>query len=160
VDTPELVIIGLLMAVGLVGIIVPALPGLVLIWVGVLIWAVVERGTLAWTVFALATVILGVTQIVKYLLPGRRLQAAGVPVRSIIVGGVLAVIGFFVIPVIGLFIGFVVGVYLAERMRLGPRGGARESTVHALKAAGMTILIELLGGLVIIGGWLAALQAT
>ena len=159
-DTPELVIIGLLMAVGLVGIIVPALPGLVLIWVGVLIWAVVERGTLAWTVFALATVILGVTQIVKYLLPGRRLQAAGVPVRSIIVGGVLAVIGFFVIPVIGLFIGFVVGVYLAERMRLGPRGGARESTVHALKAAGMTILIELLGGLVIIGGWLAAIQAT
>jgi uncharacterized protein YqgC (DUF456 family) len=160
VDTPELVIIGLLMAVGLVGIIVPALPGLVLIWVGVLIWAVVERGTLAWTVFALATVILGVTQIVKYLLPGRRLQAAGVPVRSIIVGGVLAVIGFFVIPVVGLFIGFVVGVYLAERMRLGPRGGARESTVHALKAAGMTILIELLGGLVIIGGWLAAIQAT
>jgi uncharacterized protein len=160
VDTPELVIIGLLMAVGLVGIIVPALPGLVLIWVGVLVWAVVERGTLAWTVFALATVILGVTQIVKYLLPGRRLQAAGVPVRSIIVGGVLAVIGFFVIPVIGLFIGFVVGVYLAERMRLGPRGGARESTVHALKAAGMTILIELLGGLVIIGGWLAAIQAT
>jgi uncharacterized protein len=160
VDTPELVIIGLLMAVGLVGIIVPALPGLVLIWVGVLIWAVVERGTLAWTVFALATVILGITQIAKYLLPGRRLQAAGVPVRSIIVGGILAVIGFFVIPVIGLFIGFIVGVYLAERMRLGPRGGARESTVHALKAAGLTILIELLAGLVIIGGWLAATQAT
>jgi uncharacterized protein len=160
VDTPGLVIIGLLMAVGLAGIIVPALPGLVLVWVGVLIWALVERGMLAWTILGIATVILAVTQIVKYLLPGRRLQAAGVPLRSIIIGGILAVIGFFVIPVIGLFIGFIVGVYVAERMRLGPRGGARQSTVHALKAAGMTILIELLAGLVIIGSWLAAIQVT
>jgi uncharacterized protein len=160
VENPELVIIGLLMAVGLIGIVVPALPGLVLVWAGVLIWALIERTTLAWTVFAIATAIFGVTQVVKYLLPGRRLQAAGVPVRSMVVGGILAVIGFFVIPVIGLFIGFIVGVYLAERVRLGPRGGARQSTMHALKATGMTILIELFAGLLIAGSWLAAIVAT
>jgi uncharacterized protein len=159
VDNPLLVIIGLLMAVGLFGIIVPVLPGLLLVWAGVLIWALVERSILAWGVLTVATLILVVAQVVKYLLPGRRLQAAGVPLRSIIIGGVLGMIGFFLIPIVGVLIGFIGGIYVAERLRLGPRGRAWDSTVHALKAAGMTIVIELLAGLIIAAGWLAAVTA-
>ena len=34
-------------------------------------------------------------------------------------GGVLGVVGFFVIPVIGLPLGFVLGVYLSELSRVG-----------------------------------------
>ena len=160
VDTPLLVLIGLLMAVGLFGIIVPVLPGLLLVWAGVLLWALVERSIFGWGVLALATLILVIAQVVKYLLPGRRLQAAGVPLRSIIIGGILGIIGFFVIPIIGALIGFIAGVYMAERLRLGGQGGAWDSTVHALKAAGMTVLIELMAGLVIAAGWVAAVTAT
>ena len=55
-----------------------------------------------------------------------RMRSAGVPALSIMVGGVLGIIGFFLIPVIGLVIGFVGGVFLAELMRLAtPPGPGR-----------------------------------
>ena len=38
----------LLIVVGLVGIVVPVLPGLVLVLAGVLVWALVEGSALAW----------------------------------------------------------------------------------------------------------------
>ena len=45
----------LVVAVGLVGILVPILPGSVLVLGGILLWTVAEGGATAWTVFALAT---------------------------------------------------------------------------------------------------------
>lgn len=155
-QTGGLILVGLCIAIGLVGIVVPILPGLFLIWGSVTVWAFFERDTTAWVVLAAATVLVVVSQIVKYVLPGRRLRSAGVPMRGIVIGGVLGVIGFFVIPVVGLFLGFVAGIYLIERLRLRTHESAWRSTVHALKAVGLAILIELLTGLLIAVGWLAA----
>jgi len=160
VDSAGLVLVGLAIAIGLVGVVLPILPGLLLVWAAVLVWALVEGGALAWTVFAFATILVAASQVMKYLLPGRRLQAAGVPTRSMVVGGVLGVIGFFVVPVVGLLLGFVLGVYVAERVRLGTHGGAWGSTVHAIKAAGLSIAIELAAGLVVAASWLAAVLAS
>ena len=50
--------------------------------------------------------------VVKYAVPGRRLKAA-VPMRTLVVGGMFAVVGFFVIPVVGVLVGFPIGVYVA-----------------------------------------------
>jgi hypothetical protein len=69
------------------------------------------------------------------------------------------VVGFFVIPVIGLFIGFVLGVYLAEYRRLGATA-AWPSTTHALKAVGLSILIELAAGVVATFIWIAGVVVT
>ena len=55
----------------------------------------------------------------------------------------LAVVGFFVIPVVGFFIGFPLGVYLEERRRLGRHASAWRSTREALRAMGLSIVIEL-----------------
>jgi len=57
--------------------------------------------------------------------------------------------------VVGLFLGFPAGVYLTERHRLGPHHHAWESTRHALKALGLSILIELTAALLAAGLWLA-----
>jgi hypothetical protein len=84
----------------------------------------------------------------------RRLRAAGVPPRSIIVGLVLAGVGFFVIPVVGFFIGFPLGIYVEERRRLGPHAPAWLSTRQALRAIGLSILIELSATVVAAGVWL------
>ena len=51
------VLVALAIAVGLVGILVPILPGSVLILGGVLVWALDVRGTTAWAVFAVVTTI-------------------------------------------------------------------------------------------------------
>ncbi len=144
--TATTVIAALLVAVGLVGILVPILPGSVLVVAGILVWAWADGGAAAWTVFALATVLVAAGTVVKYLLPGRRLQVAGIPASTQGAGALLGVVGFFVVPVIGLFLGFVLGVYLAEVLRVGSRA-AWPSTVHSLKAVGLSIVIELLAAL-------------
>lgn len=149
-------LVGLAVLIGLLGIIVPILPGVILIFAAIAIWAVMTGGTVAWTVFAIATVALVATGIVKYTWPGKRLQQAGVPNRSLIIGGLLGIVGFFVVPVIGLFLGFLLGMYLSEVQRHRAHADAWTSTVHATKAVALSILVELFGGLVAAGAWLAA----
>jgi uncharacterized protein YqgC (DUF456 family) len=70
-----------------------------------------------------------------------------VPNRTLIVGGVLGIVGFFVIPIVGLVVGFVLGVFLAEQVRLRDTRQAWPSTKHALKATGLSMLIELATGI-------------
>lgn len=137
---------GLAILVGLVGIVVPVLPGVLLILVAVVVWAVVVGTGTAWAVAAVASAFLVVGAVVKYTVPGRRLQAAGVPRRTIVVGGLLGIVGFFVIPLVGLIVGFILGVYLAELQRVG-QAQAWPSTWDAIKAVGLSILIELASGL-------------
>jgi hypothetical protein len=137
-------------------VLLPAIPGLLLCWGAVLVWALVERTVVAWAVLVLATLLLATSQVVKYLVPGRRLRSAGVPWGSLLAGGVLAVVGFFLIPVVGAVVGFVGGVYGAERLRLGTHAAAWPSTVRALQAVGLSMLIELVAGLLIGTAWLAA----
>jgi uncharacterized protein YqgC (DUF456 family) len=152
-------IVGIAIAVGLIGIVVPILPGSVLILLAVLVWAV-ELGTgTGWAVFALATVFLVAGTIVKYAVPGRQLKDAGIPASTQWTGVALAVPGFFVIPVVGLFVGFVAGVYLAERRRLGP-GAAWPSTRSALRAVGVSLLIELAAGVLAAATWVTGVVIT
>jgi len=156
VDDAGLVLVGVAIAVGLAGVLLPVVPGLLLCWGAVLVWALVERTAVAWTVLTVATALFAVSQVVKYLVPGRRLRSAGVPWGSLAAGGVLGVVGFFVIPVVGMVLGFVGGVYGAERLRLRTHAAAWPSTVRALQAVGLSVLIELVAGLLIGTAWLAA----
>ncbi len=153
------VLVAVVIAVGLVGIVVPILPGSVLVVAGVLAWAVVTGGETAWVVFAVATVLVAAGAVVKYLVPGRRLQDAGIPASTQWVGVALGVVGFFVVPVVGLFLGFVLGVYLAELRRVGS-DRAWPSTVHSLKAVGWSILIELVFALLAAWTWVAGVVLT
>ncbi|MGV9822629.1 DUF456 domain-containing protein [Nocardia xishanensis] len=154
------VVIGLLILVGLVGIIVPILPGVILVFGAILAWAIMTGGASAWAVFAISTVFLVVSGIVKYTWPGRKMKDAGVSNRALFLGAVLGVVGFFVIPIVGLFVGFVLGVYLSELQRLGHNQPAWQATKHALKGVGLSMLIELLGALLATATWLVGLTLT
>ncbi len=153
----ETFVAGVLVVVGIVGILAPVLPGLILVVAGIAVWAVPRNDVLGWTVLGVAVAIVVIGSVVKYLLPGRRLKDSGVPGRTIVAGAALGVVGFFLIPVVGLFVGFVLGVYLAERARLGEHALAWPSTREALGAVGWSILIELLTGLLAAGVWVAGL---
>ena len=121
----------------------PVLPGLLLVWGGIAFWSFSRHDTLAWTVFGLATLVIAAGALVKYVVPGRRLRDAGVPWRTLLVGAILGIVGFFVVPVVGLPLGFVLGIYVAELVRLGSQAEAWPSTRRALAAVGLSILIEL-----------------
>ena len=153
------ILVGLAILVGLVGIIVPILPGSVLILLAVLGWAAEVGGGTAWLVFAAAAGLLVVGTIVKYAVPGKRLKDAGIPGSTQWTGVALGVVGFFVIPVIGLFVGFVLGIYLAEHRRLGSER-AWPSTKAALRAVGLSIVIELLAAVLAAATWVVGVAVT
>lgn len=153
------ILVALVIAVGLVGILVPVLPGSILVVAGILVWAIEVGDATAWTVFAVATVIVAGGAVVKYVVPGRSLQVAGIPATTQWFGVLLGVVGFFVVPVIGLPIGFVLGVYLAELARVGSKD-AWPSTVHSLKAVGLSIVIELLAAIAATWVWVYGVLAT
>ncbi|NAZ87565.1 DUF456 domain-containing protein [Kineococcus indalonis] len=159
-----LVVVALAIAVGLVGVVVPVLPGTVLIGLAVLVWAAVQGGA-AWAFSAGAAALLVAGQVAMYLVPGRRLTRAGIPRTTLLLGGALGVVGFFAVPVLGLPLGFVLGVFLAELARsprarpgAGPAGGAAtprspgragaawSSTAVALKGVGLAVALEGLAG--------------
>jgi uncharacterized protein YqgC (DUF456 family) len=154
-------IAGVMIALGVLGVVIPVLPGLLLAWLGVLLWALLgdADGTLKWVVLGLATAVAVVGAVIKYLVPGRRLKGSGVPNSALLAGGALGLIGFFVVPVVGLVLGFVLGIWLVERMRLGP-GQAWPSTRQALAAAGMAMLIEFTAGLGVAVVWVFGLLGT
>ena len=137
---PE-IMLTLVIAIGLAGVLVPLLPGSALIAGAAVVWAFLEGGR-AWFFCAAVLGLLLAGAVVKYLVPGRRLQRSGVPNRTLLVGGLVGFAGFFVVPVIGLPLGFVLGVYLAERSRL-PHDRAWPATVAALRAVGLGMAIEL-----------------
>ena len=148
----------LAVVIGLLGIIIPVLPGLILCWAGVLLWALFgDAGWGRWVVLALATVFMLGGTVIKYALPGRNLKRAGVPNLTLFIGGVLGLVGFFVVPVVGLVLGFILGVYLAEQIRLKDGGQAWQSTKAALKATGLSMLIELAAGLAILATFVIGL---
>ena len=138
------VLVGLAILVGCLGIIVPILPGSILIAIAVLIWAIVIGGPMAWIIFAIVAVCVAAGMSSSLVLTGRKLKSMEVPNTSVLLGGVLAVIGFFVIPVLGLPIGFVAGLFLAEYARLKDAQTAWTSSWESIKAIGLGAGIEFI----------------
>lgn len=153
------VLVALGIAVGLVGILVPVLPGSLLVAAAILVWALDGGSAASWLVALASLALLAAGTVVKYLVPGRRLQRAGVPSRTLLAGGALGVVGFFVLPVVGLPLGFLLGVYLAQWHRLG-RAAAWPATVQALKAVGLGIVIELGFGILAAATWAVGVVLT
>lgn len=155
-----LILVAVAIAIGLVGILVPFLPGTLLVWAAIAVWAFVEQTTPAWVVLGVATAVIGVSLLVKYLWPVKRMRAADVSGWTLTAGAVAGVIGFFVIPVVGLLVGFVAGVYLAELATRRDRHRAWASTVHAVKGAALSVGVELAGGLIATAAWVVGVVLT
>jgi uncharacterized protein len=146
-----------LVVVGLFGIVVPVLPGTVLVLAGILLWAAGTGTAAAWVTAGVATACLVVGAVVRYAVPGRRLKAV-VPTWTLVIGGIGAVVGFFVIPVVGALAGFPIGVFVAECFRVGIRD-AWASTRVALGAVGLGIMIELAAAVLAVLVWVVGAVA-
>ena len=143
------------MAVGLVGTVIPVMPGLVIMWAAALVYGLVAGfGAVGIVAFATITVLLLGGIVISYVVPHRAGVRGGVPKTSLRLGIAGAIVGFFVIPVLGLPIGGVLGVMAGEYQRLGDRAAAWRTTrtvvVGFIKAA----LVEVLTGLAILAVWI------
>lgn len=143
-----------LLLVGLVGIVVPVVPGLALIVAAQLVWALFNATPLGWVSFALGLLMTIAAWVLMYYLPGKQLKAAGIPTWVLAIAAIAGIIGFFVIPVVGLPLFFVVAVYAVESIRQRHATTSLGSTWQAIKAAGLSLLIELTAGMVSISQWI------
>jgi hypothetical protein len=136
--------VAIAIVVGVAGVVIPGLPGSLLVGVAVLVWAITLGEGAGWVVFGVVVVLLAGGTVVKYAVPGRRMKAEGIPNATLWWGAAGAIAGTFVIPVpvVGTIAGFVIAIYLAEQQRVGSEQ-AWPSTRSALRAVGTSMLIEL-----------------
>ncbi|WP_277455780.1 DUF456 domain-containing protein [Janibacter sp. DB-40] len=155
---PDPIGFGLLIAVaiyvvGVIGIVLPVLPGLLLCVGAVLLWAIDTGGTLAWVTFGVALVLYLSGVSLQLLIPGRRMKREGVGGLTLLLGVVGAVIGVVVIPLLGLPIGFVAGIFAAEYLRFHQLDRAWSATKSALRGVLHSMGIELTTALAIAISW-------
>ncbi|MFD5058080.1 DUF456 domain-containing protein [Streptomyces sp. NPDC058394] len=150
----QLIAVGLVILLGLVGVLVPGVPGQAIVWAAVLWWALTDRSPAAWGVLIGATALLLLNQALKPLLRPRRPRESGAPRKTLMLGGIAGIVGFFVLPVVGGIVGYVGAIYGAERLRLGSGGAARASLRSVMRATGYSVLVELFACLLVTGTWL------
>ena len=160
VSSGGIVLVALVIAVGIVGLIVPLLPGILLVYAAIVVWAVIEHAVAAWVTLGVVTVLIGATTLIKYMWPMKRMRSADVGTMTLLAGAVLGIIGFFVIPIVGLVIGFVLGVYLAELANRHDQRVAWTSTKHALKGVALSVGVELTGALLATAAWAFGVYVT
>ncbi len=153
--------LALLMVLGLVGVVVPALPGLLLIWGAGVAWVWLDgAGTARIVVGGALTLLLVVGTAAKYVLPARTASGSGAPRGVLALGTIGAIVGFFVIPVVGFVIGGVGVVFVAEWVRVHDVRRALRATLAVLRAVGIGMLVELTTAVLMIAVWAAGVQLT
>jgi uncharacterized protein len=146
------------MLVGLVGVVVPVLPGLLVVWVaGAGTTLYLGTDAAGWAVAGLLTLLFLLGSGATIWLPARQGRRGGVPMRSLLAALFGAVVGFFVLPVIGFLVGAFVGLLVGEKQRHGGWEPAFASVGNVLRAYGVGIVVELVVGVTMIGIWLVAI---
>lgn len=146
-------LVAVVVAIGVLGVILPVLPGELLIAAAVITWAAVTASLPGWTVATVSLTVLGIGWTTGWILGRRHLGRAGVRKATLVAGALAGTVGFFVLPVVGLPVGFVAGVYAAERATGLPHHLAWPATRAALRAAGLVLLVQLLGAVLAATFW-------
>lgn len=129
--------------IGVVGIIVPVVPGSITILVGLLVWGVWGGSTHAVVVAIIGAALVLAGMTASTVLTKRNLDRRQIPQWPVIVGLVGGVIGSFVIPGFGLLIGFVATLLVCELIRVKDVRRALSTSWTAVKSVGLGMLIEL-----------------
>jgi hypothetical protein len=153
VSTGAELLVLLVVVVGVLGVVVPVLPGELLIAGAVMTWALLTSSIAGWFVAAVSLAVLGIGWFAGWVLGRRHLHRVGVRKATLVTGALAGTVGFFVLPVVGLPLGFVAGVYAAERARGLPHHSAWPATRAAVKAAGLVLLVQLSGAILAATCW-------
>jgi uncharacterized protein YqgC (DUF456 family) len=142
------------LAVGVVGLVVPVLPGLILMWGAVGVWALLDGGgAWRWATFGVVTVLAIVGTVAALTLSGRKATDAGAPWWALLMAVVGAVVGFVMIPLVGIVVGGIAGLWLAELIRLRDPRLAWDTTWAALQGYGLGTVVQMVAGIAIILVW-------
>jgi hypothetical protein len=153
-----LIVKGITLAVMLVGLLVlPLLPGLVVIWAAALGYGLAAGfGTLGWIVFAILTVLMLAGTVIDNVLMSTSAHKEGAPWWVILIATVAAIVGTFVIPIpiIGGILAALVTLFMIEWIRRKDGRKALLSMKGMLVGWGWAFVVRFIIGMVMIGLWL------
>jgi hypothetical protein len=144
-----------MMAVGL--LVIPILPGLVIIWVAALGYGISAGfGVLGWIMFGLITVLMVGGSILDNLLMGAKAHQEGAPWWVVLIALASAIVGSIAIPIpiIGGILAALLVLFLLEWLRLKDARKALVSMRGMLVGCGWAVVFRVIIGLVMIGLWL------
>lgn len=156
---PELaitVVVGLVMLVGLLGVFVPLLPDILLIWLAALAYGLlVGWGRSGPWLFAGITLLGLLGGIAETWVSGAGARRAGASGWSILAGIFAGTLGFFFFPPFGMIVGLLGATFAAEWLRHRDVRRAARATLGMGVGFGVSFGVKLLFGLAMIGAWLA-----
>ena len=139
--------------VGLVGTVVPILPGMILVWFTVIVYSW-RTGfeALGWPSLIIITIIALVAGLSNIWLPLLGAKKTGAAKRALFLGIVGAIVGTFVIPIpiLGTVIGYAIGVFLGELMKQRDWRLALKASLGGLAGWGISTIVEIVGALIIL----------
>src|SRR5512147_1325863 len=145
--------------IGLLGLIMPVFPGLVIMWLGTLLYALIQNAagkmaTWGWVLFGMITLLMITGSLVDNVIITYKMRDKYVPWSSILfafAAGIVASI--FFTPLMGL-VASPLGLFLAETRRLKNRDAALESTKAYMVGWGWAFGARFLIGLAMIAFWM------
>ncbi len=143
------------MVVGLLVLLVPILPGLVIIWAAALGYGIfMGFSTLGWVMFALMTILMIVGSVIDNLLMGTSAHKEGAPWWVVLLALLFAILGNFLMPIIGGVLAAMLVLFLLQWARLKDTRKALASMKGLLVGLGWSVAIRFIMGMVMIGLWL------
>jgi uncharacterized protein YqgC (DUF456 family) len=145
--------------VGLAGLLVPVFPGLTVMWLGTLFYALVETAGQKmtgrdWVLFIFITMLMLVGNVVDNIIIARKMRDRYIPWRSIIFAYVAGIIAsLFFTPLVGLFAS-PAALLVTEYFRLRSRREAFASTKAWLIGLGWSFAARFSIGVLITGLWM------
>jgi hypothetical protein len=143
---------------GLLGLLIPVFPGLLVMWLATLVYALVENGAgrmaaADWTLFALITLLMILGNIIDNIIIARNMRGHSIPWSSIIVAyfsGILASVLFT--PLVGLAAS-PLALFAVESRRLHDRRLGFASARLYMIAWGWSFAAVFAIGVLMIGLW-------
>ena len=145
--------------VGLAGLVIPVFPGLTVMWLSTLIYAMLQQmakrmTTWDWILFALITLLMIIGNIIDNIIIARHVREKNVPWASIILGFLAGLItSLFFTPMIGI-LAAPAGLFLAELYRLKDRKIAFESTRAWMTGWGWSLAARFVIGIFMVIFWM------
>ena len=156
VATLRLIVLAV-MLFGLFGLIIPVLPGLVIIWVPALVYGLITGFNLtSGILFGVMTVLMLIGNVVDNVVMGASARQQGASWVAIGVAIAAGLVGSLVAPPFGGLIAALVGLFAVEFYRLRDLQKAVESTRSMAIGCGWAAVIRFGIGIVMIllwGGW-------
>jgi uncharacterized protein YqgC (DUF456 family) len=145
--------------VGLFGLIVPVFPGLTIMWLATLVYALIQNAAdkmtgWDWVAFGLITLLMIGGNIVDNIIIAKKMRDQYIPWSSILIAFAAGiVVSIFFTPLVGL-VAAPLGLFLAELRRLKNRDEAIKSTKAYMVGWGWAFGARFIIGLAITGLWM------